>query len=191
MFKGMRCFYPVIILLAFAASARGDGADLSVTISDAPDPAVVGSNITFTMTVWNNGPEGASDVVLSGSLPSNAKFQSLRSPEGWACSTPPPESTGSIDCAAETVISGGRAAVAVVVKPVAAGIASTMAAVAGAEPDADPDNNTARQDSVVLPSVVSQLKVRENERFRPRPWLRLLITIPPPHPRHSLSYTSP
>ncbi|MCF8457939.1 MAG: DUF11 domain-containing protein [Bacteroidales bacterium] len=46
------------------------GADLTVTISDTPDPVNAGSAITYTIVVSNNGPSYANSVVVTDALPS-------------------------------------------------------------------------------------------------------------------------
>ncbi|MBI4773846.1 MAG: DUF11 domain-containing protein [Deltaproteobacteria bacterium] len=44
-------------------------ADLTISLTDSPDPVVAGSQLTFTATVRNRGPSEAQDVVLSNELP--------------------------------------------------------------------------------------------------------------------------
>jgi len=60
------------------ASTGGTSADLAVSLSDAPDPILVGETVTHTVNVTNNGPSAATSVrvvhrmsslVLLGSLP--------------------------------------------------------------------------------------------------------------------------
>jgi uncharacterized repeat protein (TIGR01451 family) len=45
--------------------------DLSVSMTATPNSGVVGSNITYRITVVNNGPERASSVVVTDDLPSS------------------------------------------------------------------------------------------------------------------------
>ena len=44
-------------------------ADLSVTISDAPDPVTAGTNLTYTLTVSNAGPSAAASVTVAMAAP--------------------------------------------------------------------------------------------------------------------------
>jgi uncharacterized repeat protein (TIGR01451 family) len=50
---------------------------LSISKSDAPDPVVAGTNLTFTVTVANNGPSDAQNVVMTDPLPTNTSFVSV------------------------------------------------------------------------------------------------------------------
>src|SRR5207244_9340353 len=58
------------------------GADLSVTISDNPDPVVVGALLTYTVTVRSNGVETARGVSLTDTLDRNVRFRSATASQG-------------------------------------------------------------------------------------------------------------
>jgi uncharacterized repeat protein (TIGR01451 family) len=60
-------------------------ADLSVSNSDTPDPVTVNSDITYTITVANNGIGAASNVVVTDNLPSSLTFVSCISTGGGVC----------------------------------------------------------------------------------------------------------
>src|SRR5262245_52683239 len=49
-------------------------ADLSLTSTAAPDYATVGENLTYAISVANNGPEPATGVTLIDTLPSGVNF---------------------------------------------------------------------------------------------------------------------
>ena len=58
-------------------------ADLSVTRVASPDPAVRGENLTYTITVSNNGPDAASFLSLFETLPADTTLVSVTLPSGW------------------------------------------------------------------------------------------------------------
>ncbi len=73
-------------------------ADLSVTMSDTPDPVQAGTNLTYTVTLTNNGQSAAANVNLSDTLPAGTTFVSLSSPGGWSCTTPAVGAAGTVSC---------------------------------------------------------------------------------------------
>ncbi len=49
--------------------AAGEQADLNVLISDSEDPTLPGATLVYTVTVTNNGPDNAEDVVITDTFP--------------------------------------------------------------------------------------------------------------------------
>jgi len=76
----------------------GSSADLSVIKTDSPDPVIAGSNITYTITATNTGPDPASTVSLSDTLPAGTTFVSLPAVAGWTCTAPTIGAGGTISC---------------------------------------------------------------------------------------------
>ena len=60
-------------------------ADLSITKADSPDPVVTGSNVTYQITVTNNGIDNATQVVVSDNLPAETTFVSCSSTGSGVC----------------------------------------------------------------------------------------------------------
>lgn len=57
-------------------------ADLAVALSDAPDPAAVGSNLTYSLLVSNAGPATAENTVVTNRWPAQALLVSAESDRG-------------------------------------------------------------------------------------------------------------
>ena len=64
------------ILSLTTASVVPAACDLVLGVTDAPDPVVIGSNLTYTISVTNFGPSAATNVVVSAILPNNVNFVS-------------------------------------------------------------------------------------------------------------------
>lgn len=81
-------------------------ADLGVSVTDAPDPVAAGSNITYSGTITNAGPDTATNAQLTILLAPSLLFQSLSGPAGFSCTTPAVGSNGSISCTIATLTNG-------------------------------------------------------------------------------------
>jgi len=123
--------------------------DLSVTKTDSPDPVHIGQNLTYTITVRNNGPNTATGVTLTDQLPKNAGYGSASTTQG-TCSLKP--SKTEVACNLGTIASGGIVTVTIVVKPTKKGeITNTVSASATSPPDPNTANNTASATTTVQP----------------------------------------
>jgi uncharacterized repeat protein (TIGR01451 family) len=93
-------------------------ADLSASIADSPDPVTAGEDLTYALTVSNNGPDGAVDAALTDTLPAGTTFASLVQDSGpaWSCTTPAVGSAGTIACTNAAVASGSVATFTLVVR---------------------------------------------------------------------------
>jgi uncharacterized repeat protein (TIGR01451 family) len=96
-------FTLVGVLLPPAVTAVAATADLSVSKVDSPDPVVAGSNITYTISVTNAGPDAASNVSLSDTTPAGTTFVSVTPGAGWTCPPLPVGGTGTQTCTEPSV----------------------------------------------------------------------------------------
>jgi len=145
--------------------------DLVVTSSGAPSPVAAGSNITYTQTVTNRGPSNAATVAFTQTTPANTTYQSLTPQAGWACTTPPVNSTGTINCTIATLAPATTATFTVVVR-VNAGtpsgtIISDTAAVTTASRDTVSTNNAVTVNIAV--GVAGQADMRVTNSGTPDP----------------------
>jgi len=141
---------------ATATTTVSASADLSVTVSDAPDPVTAGGNITYTITVTNAGPTLAINATLTDSVPSGTTFVSLVSPAGWSCTAPAVGGTGAINCSNPSVAIGSATFTLVVAVPAGTAngaIITNTATVAAATPDPTPGNNSATATTTVVSSA--------------------------------------
>jgi len=120
-------------------------ADLAVAKSGAPDPAHVGSPLTYTVVVANLGPSVATQVMLVDTLPADVLFASAIPNQG-TCG----ETGGVVTCALGS-LAGDAATVTIVVMPTATCTLNNMAAVAAGEHDPNLANNSASESTSVLP----------------------------------------
>ena len=86
----------------FLPAAEAQVADLSVT-KTAPDQATAGSDITYTIHLFNTGPDNSLTATLTDHLPGGTTFVSLGSPSGWTCGTPAVGSGGTVTCTKSSV----------------------------------------------------------------------------------------
>jgi uncharacterized repeat protein (TIGR01451 family) len=133
-------------------------ADLSVTKTDSPDPVSAGSNITYSITLTNNGPSDAQTVTLNDAVPANTTFVSVTTPAGWTrTDSVPPGGTGTISFTKPTVVSLETAIFTLIVNVNAsAADASTItnSATAGSTTtDPTPGNNTGTATTTVVAMV--------------------------------------
>ena len=149
---------------AFAGASALNGcygpADLSLTKVDTPDPVLQGQNLTYHLTVTNNGtasgPSTTSGVKVTDTLPSGVTLASA-TPSTGSCS-----GTTTIACALGVLAGGASATVDVVVKvaPTTTGTLSNTATVAATTSDSNAGNNTATATTTVVPAAdVSITKV--------------------------------
>jgi uncharacterized repeat protein (TIGR01451 family) len=122
----------------------GSQADLAVTMT--PEPIAADGNLTYTMVVTNNGPDGAG-ATLNDALPPGATFVSFRAPADWLTITPAVGSVGTVTATTPTLANGAtvRFALVVHVDPAAPGgpTIRNTAAVASTTLDPIPGNNSA------------------------------------------------
>ena len=137
--------------------------DLVLTASDAPDPVVAGSNLTYTITVTNlltaaDGGRSASGVRISNSLPASLAFVSASASQG-TCS----HSAGVVICDLGTLTNLTRATASIIVKATTNGPIDNTIAVHANGPDADYTDNTVALSTFSLPSADLEVLLAESQ----------------------------
>jgi uncharacterized repeat protein (TIGR01451 family) len=126
---------------AKSVSARFDStvADLSVTKSDSPDPVRVGNNLTYTLTITNNGPAAATGVTVTDTIPKGVSFVSATSSQG-SCT----RSSRTVTCSMGTLANAAQATATIVVNPTKTGSKTNKVTVNGQQTDPSSGNNAAQ-----------------------------------------------
>ncbi len=125
--------------------------DLSIAITDAPDPVAPSGTETYTVTVTNNGPSTATGLTVTDTLPAGSTFVSAAG-AGWTCT----QAALVVTCTRPTLPPGGAPPIAIIVTmPAAPGTATDTATVASTSADPTPGNNSAMQMTTIAVVVVS------------------------------------
>lgn len=119
------------------------GAELSLRMADSPDPVTVGKALTYVIGITNFGPEDATNVVVTDTLPASVDY------DGGTSDSRCTEASGTVTCDLGTIASGNRATVEIVVKPNEAGQITNTASVAADEADSDSANNEEEEKTTV------------------------------------------
>ena len=120
--------------------------DLTLSLEDAPDPVTGNQTLTYALRVANLGPDIASLVTLTQTLPSAVAFQSLTGP-GWACG----EASGVVTCTRSDLGVGSApdVVVQVTVPPAGGTLFSDASVTSSPEIEGDPVNNLASASTTV------------------------------------------
>src|SRR6266566_652070 len=124
--------------------------DVAVTMSARPNPARVGEELTYMVTVSNNGPATATDVGIDVLLPPAATFGAFGrvSPPGTphSCSF----QDGYVSCAVEKLQRGESLTIEFTVRPTAQGQLRQRVTVGGVQPDPARGNDSATVETTVI-----------------------------------------
>jgi uncharacterized repeat protein (TIGR01451 family) len=118
--------------------------DLALSLTTSSDEAKVQKPLAYTVRVDNSGPSNAAGLVVTNTLPAEARFVSVSSSQG-SCVGPPAGSTGTVTCDLGFLLRSQATTAEVVIKVVAPRRSSitNVASVASATPDPDTANNSA------------------------------------------------
>jgi uncharacterized repeat protein (TIGR01451 family) len=138
--------------------------DLTVT-KTAPESVQAGSNLSYTITVNNSGPDAATNAKLTDTLPSNTTFVSLTQNSGpaFSCTTPAIGASGAVTCTAATFANQASAQFTLTVN-VINGAASNnqitnVATVNSSVFDSDTENNSSSATTTVRSASAASVSV--------------------------------
>lgn len=135
-----------------AANIAPATADLSITKTDSPDPVAVGGTLTYTLTVENLGPNNATGVTVTDTLPSSVTFVSATSADATCTNA-----GRLVTCDVGTLASGDTATITITVTAQQEGNITNSAAISGDQSDPVPGNNTASEETQVGAGAAEQV----------------------------------
>ena len=113
--------------------------DVVLNVTAAPDPAVTGSNLTYTANIRNSGVTAVSGLSFTNVLPAGVTFVSATSSQG-----PVTHAGGRVIANVGALTVAGNATVSIVVAPFAAGLLTNTASLGVNEVELNLQNNTVR-----------------------------------------------
>lgn len=135
--------------------------------------AVVGARLRYELVVANRGPQAASDVVVSDTLPRSVRFVSATTAAGRCAGAP------ALRCRLGTLPSGARATIALTVVPRTAGalVNVASASTATADPNAANDDAGARVVVAAQPTRLVPSKTADRRTVRAGGLVRFTIAV--------------
>ncbi len=125
--------------------------DMAITKTGAPQPVLQNATLTYTVKVTNNGPQTATGVVITDTLPSQVTFVSATPTGIGSCS----QAAGIVTCNYATMINGDVETITIKVTATTPSLALNTAIVNSATPDPALANNTATFTSTIeFPNAV-------------------------------------
>jgi uncharacterized repeat protein (TIGR01451 family) len=146
--------------------------DISVTMTDSPDPVAFGSNLTYTINLANSNEMAATGVALNASLPQGSTLVSSSTSRG-ACGS----SAQGVVCNIGNLAAGESVNITIVVTPPAVKTISATVTATLNESDANTANNSATQTTDVLFAELSVVKTAPYDFVSPGANLSYLVTV--------------
>lgn len=131
-------------------------ADVQLTKTASLASVAVGQNLTYILTIRNNGPNTATNVTLIDQLPAAIQVLSVTPTTGGVCNLNTP-AAGQLQCVWASLGNNVTQSVSVVVRPTAAAENTSMintATVTAAENDLTPATNLAAVTTTVTPALI-------------------------------------
>ncbi|HEX2907423.1 MAG TPA: hypothetical protein VHO69_11215 [Phototrophicaceae bacterium] len=130
-----------------AQTTRIAQSNLSLTMTDTPDPIPVDGLLKYTLLVKNLGIDTATQVVLTDTLPANMSLISATAAQG-TCSP----NSGSVTCDLGTIPNGSSTTVSILTRPLYQALGTTLtntATVSALQVDTQTANNTVSAKTLV------------------------------------------
>lgn len=134
-------------------TAIAPAAGLSVAVADSADPAERGQQLTYTLTATNAGPDAASGVELSDTLPAGVQFVGAAP----GCTN----TSGVVTCSVGALPSGASTSRTISVRPTGLGGLSNTATASADTGDPDSADNSDTEQTTVQDTTKPSIAITE------------------------------
>ena len=146
-------------------------ADISIGVFADPTNVGQGAMQRIGFSASNNGPEAASNVVVTGTLPEGAQFGFLQNTQpGGECQFPAPGNSGTFTCTIEALPVASQAwtmgAFVTIVAPVDSILTTTMR-ISSATADPNPEDNASALTHAPVAPATADLRMLSYDPDRP------------------------
>ncbi len=139
--------------------------DMAVTLSVSPTVPTVGTNIVYTVTVLNPGPNSSTGVLVTNVLPVGATYVSAVASQGTCA-----QASGVVTATFGTIPALSSATVTISVLPTVAGLPLTNSVIVTRN-ESDPNLGDNSAVSVVIPSIALTVQIASAVSYSATPWL--------------------
>lgn len=143
----------VVRTLVVGQEPEPSGVDLVMDVTVDPASATVGQNLTYTLTVSNQGQNTATGVVVMDSMFYGAQWVSSTTSQGSCTGNAP------VTCSLGSLDAGAHATITIVLTTAYGGTLSNSASVSSAVQDDAPQNNTVTTNTQVLTPVQTPARI--------------------------------
>ena len=150
--------YAAAITASSVSLFRLPAADVKLEFSATPIQVRAGESVVYNALVRNNGPDGATGVVLEFILAPNLALDSMQSDQGQDC-----EQNGlNVRCVIGAIANNRSASVVFNTTPQGQGDYQTQVTVDASQADPNPDNNQIQLVSKVIGNANLELNLRSS-----------------------------
>jgi uncharacterized repeat protein (TIGR01451 family) len=129
--------------------------DLAV-VKTAPATVATDTNLTYTIAIGNNGPDSATNVTVTDTIPANTIFESATGPAGFALITPIAGNTGTVTATIASLPVGAAGNLTIVVhvlpapSPPVGTVLSNTAGISSGSPDSNANNDSSTVTTTIV-----------------------------------------
>jgi uncharacterized repeat protein (TIGR01451 family) len=126
-------------------------ADVGISISDRPDPSIVGGKLAYILKLTNAGPGDAENVMATLTLPPTVQYQTYTTTSTTRCLL---VNRNTLTCTVSKLTNTSPLTLSIQVKPLQAGTLTTSGTITASTTDQYQDNNTDQEQTTIYKTSI-------------------------------------